>query len=55
MEGIGKKLARNWEKQSDGDVLRVKDHHRGRGSEATGGRGRQKVTHAAEKRSDGDV
>ena len=42
-------------KRSDGDTSDVKDHYCGRGSEATGGRGRQKVTHAAKKRSDGDA
>jgi hypothetical protein len=36
-------------KRSDGDVEIVKDHYYGGGSEATGGRGVQKVTHAMKK------
>ena len=36
-------------KRSDGSVSREKDHYCGRGSEATGGRGVQKVTPALKK------
>ena len=38
--------------RSDRRASGVKDHHCGRGSEATGGRGGRKVTHAWKKRSD---
>ena len=38
--------------QSDRRSSWAKDHHCGRGSEATGGRGGRKVTHAWKKRSD---
>ena len=36
-------------KRSDGDAEIVKDHYCGGGSEATGGRIVQKVTHATKK------
>ena len=36
----GPEVTHAMEKRSDRDISRAKDHHRGKGSEATGGRGR---------------
>ena len=48
----GKKVTHGVKKRSDRDAERAKDHHHGRGSEATGGGVGQKVTHGAKKRND---